>query len=220
MIPCAFFSDGLCVETMENHIKKGLEFVEGLYLNRKYNEFLAGVLEIEPEIAGDLLRKAYAPHDIGKCLEVFQLRRRGFGFHEFYSFLVAREVFKKFEKSGRIASVAILLHHHDWIRNRSPPKPENPKLCEECLLLLEDITKEKLPREILWVEPKVAYSEAEGIFRENLRGVYALLLPIVVADNYSAVVNRKGKKTTLGMEIFDVLGVRRWDFARDFSGGL
>lgn len=205
---------------MEAHIVKGLELISNLYLSRKYNKFLARVLGINREIAGDLLRKSYALHDIGKCLQGFQTRKGSFGFHEFYSHLVAGKVLKKFGDAGEIASVAILLHHHDWIKNRSPPKPESLRLNEECLSLLEEVTGERLPRDIPWKEPKVALAEAEGTLRKNLRGVYALLLPIVVADNYAAARNRGGKGSLLGREILETLSVRGWNFARDIPGGL
>ena len=220
MIPCAYFTGGECVETMENHIRRGLELLERLYLERNYDSFLGRLTGVEPEVAGDILRKAYALHDVGKCLEVFQKRRAKFGFHWFYSYLVARTTFGRFGKAGKIASVAILLHHHDWRLNKSPPKPENPELCKGCLHLLENITMEKLPREIPWVEPQVAYSEAESALRENLRAIYAFLLPIVVADNYTASCNRGGTGSALGREILEALRVRGWDFAGCISGGV
>jgi len=220
MIPCAYFAGGECVETMEDHIRKGLELLERLYLERNYDSFLGRLTNVESEVAGDILRKAYVLHDVGKCLEVFQKRRAKFGFHWFYSYLVARTTLDRFGEAGEIASVAILLHHHDWILNKSPPKPENPKLCKGCLHLLENITMEKLSREIPWVEPQDAYSEAEIVFRKNTRAVYAFLLPIVVADNYAAACDRGGTGSILGKEILETLKVRGWDLAGYLSSGL
>jgi len=220
MTPCAFFVDGECIESMEAHIRKGLGLIEELYLKRNYGVLLGRAVGVEPETAGNLLRKAYILHDIGKCLEKFQERRAKFGFHGFYSYLVARQVLSKFGDAGEIASVAILLHHHDWVLTRIPPKPENPRLHEECVSLIESMIEEKIPRSIQWVEPSLAYSEAEKTFRKNVRGVYTFLLPIVVADNYAAACNRGGKGSTLGKEILETLKVRGWDLAGCLPSGL
>ncbi len=220
MIPCAFFKDGECAETMEAHIEKGLEIIDALYIGRNYDRFLGDILDIDMATARDLLRKAYALHDVGKCLEVFQKKRASFGFHEFYSALVALKFFERLGEVGKITSAAILLHHHDWIRNKTPKKQGNLKLCEECINLIESIIKEEIPSEVPWIETSTFFMIMEDAMRKNLRGVYALLLPVVVGDNYAAALNRAGKKSALGREIFEVLKVRGWDFARGFSGGL
>ncbi|WP_342667082.1 CRISPR-associated endonuclease Cas3'' [Thermococcus celericrescens] len=205
---------------MEDHIKRGLEIIEGLYLRRDYGAFLAQVLRVEQKFAEELLRKAYALHDVGKCLEEFQKRREKFGFHEFYSALIARDVFKKYGETGEIASIAILLHHHDWVRSGSPKKPNNLRLCEDCLSLIKELSGERLPPKIPWEEWIEFNSGVEKVFRKNLKGVYSLLLPLTVADNYAAATNRGGKKSLLGREIFEVLNVRGWNLARGLSGGL
>ena len=217
MSACAFFENGACVEPMEAHIRKGLEIIDGLYLRRSYARFLSRILNIDSKLAGELLRKAYILHDVGKCLEEFQKRRASFGFHEFYSALVAREAFRKYGDVGDTVSVAILLHHHDWIRIGAPKRPENSGLCEECLSVLEELSGERLPRKTPWKNWNEFMQEAEEVMRRNLRGVYSLLLPLVVADNYAAALNRGGKGSTLGKEIFEVLKVRGWDVACGLS---
>ncbi|WP_231833726.1 CRISPR-associated endonuclease Cas3'' [Pyrococcus horikoshii] len=202
---------------MEDHIRKGLEIIEGLYLRRGYGHFLSKILNIDVKLAEELLKKAYIFHDIGKCLEEFQQRREKFRFHEVYSALVAREVFKKYGDIGGVVSVAILLHHHNWIREKSPKRPRNLKLCNECLSIIKKLSGEKIPEEIPWRNWIEFTEEAEEIMRTNLRGVYSILLPLVVADNYAAAVNRGGKKSALGKEIFEVLKVRGWKVASSFS---
>ncbi|MDI3476339.1 MAG: CRISPR-associated endonuclease Cas3-HD [Thermococcaceae archaeon] len=216
MNACAYFANGACIETMKDHIRKGLEIIDELYLRRSYDRFLSRVLGVEPKVAGEVLRKAYILHDVGKCLEEFQKRRANFGFHEFYSALVVREVFRKYGDIGNVMSVAILLHHHDWIRYKSPERSENLRLCSDCIAVLEELSGERLPRKTPWKNWNEFMQEAEEVMRRNLRSVYSLLLPLVVADNYAAHVNRGGKGSTLVKEIFEVLKVRGWDVA----GGL
>ncbi|ASJ02832.1 hydrolase [Thermococcus profundus] len=220
MNACAYFENGTCVETMEAHIRRGLDIIEGLYLRRGYASFLSRVLNVDPKLAGEVLKKTHIIHDVGKCLEGFQKRREKFRFHEFYSALVAGEVFGKYGGVGDVMSVAILLHHHDWVRYRSPEKPKNLELCNDCLSVLEELSGERLPRELPWKKWNEFMQEAEEVMRRNLKGVYSLLLPLVVADNYAAALNRGGTGSTLGREIFEVLNVRGWDVARGLSGGL
>jgi len=213
MIPCAYFTGGECVETMEDHIRRGLELLERLYLERNYDSFLGRLTGVEPEVAGDILRKAYVLHDIGKCLDTSQTRRGSFGYHEFYSYLVAREALQEFETAGQVASVAVLLHHHDWIRKTLVKRPSSLRLVTECLSLIEKFSGLMLPDEVPWGEPVEEYSRVETILRKNLRAVYAFLLPIVLADNYAAACNRGGAGSMLGKEILETLKVRGWDLA-------
>ena len=220
MRPCAYFSNGKCLETMEAHIRGGLELIEGLYLGRNYGTFLGRLLELDPTTAGDLLKKAYVLHDVGKCLETFQNRGESFGNHEFYSYLVARKALADFGEAGNIASVAILLHHHDWIRKTIVKKPPSLRLTEGCPQLIKVLSGLEVPDKIPWGEPVEEYSHAEKTFKRNLRAVYALLLPIVMADNYAAACNRCGKGSTLGREILEALKVRGWNLAGCLSSGL
>ncbi|NJE06345.1 HD domain-containing protein [Thermococcus sp. M36] len=220
MIPCAYFSNGKCVETMEAHVKRGLELIEGLYIKRDYTALLGKLLDVKPEVAGDILRKAYVLHDVGKCLETFQTRRGSFGYHEFYSYLMAKEILREFGAAGQVASVAVLLHHHDWIRKTLVKKPSSLRLVEECPPLIRKLSGLTIPKEIPWSEPIEEYLSVEIILRKNLRAVYALLLPIVMADNYSAACNRGGAGSALGKEILETLEVRGWDLAGCLSGGL
>ena len=205
---------------MEAHIKRGLELIEGLYLARNYGAFLGRLLELNPTTAGDLLRKAYVLHDVGKCLKTFQNRGESFGYHEFYSYLVARNVLADFGKPGEIASVAILLHHHDWIRKTIVKKPPSLRLIEECSELIKALLGLEVPDKIPWSEPVEEYSRVEKTLKRNLRAVYVLLLPIVMADNYAAACNRGGKGSTLGREILEALKVRGWDLAGCLPGGI
>ncbi|WP_297520801.1 HD domain-containing protein [Thermococcus sp.] len=218
MTPCAYFKEGNCIETMEAHLKRGLELLEGLYIERGYGNFLGRLLDVEPTVAEQLLRKTHVLHDVGKCLETFQKRRESFGYHEFYSYLLAKDALGEFGTAGQIAAVAVLLHHHDWIRDRTVKKPWSLRLTEECIQLVKELSGVSVPHEIPWGEPIVEYEIAEGILRGNLRGVYAILLPIVMADNYAALCNRGGKGSMLGREITEVLKVRGWDFASCLSG--
>ncbi|GAB6135984.1 CRISPR-associated endonuclease Cas3'' [Thermococcus prieurii] len=208
MIPCAYFSNGKCIETMEAHIKRGLELIDGLYLARNYGVFLGRLLELDPTTAEDLLRKAYVLHDMGKCLETFQNRRGGFGYHEFYSYLVARKVLAGFGEAGNVASVAILLHHHDWIRKTIVKRPPSLRLAEECPGLIQVLSGLEVPDKIPWSEPVEEYSRVEKTLQSNLRAVYSLLLPIVIADNYAAAINRGGKGSTLGREVVESISTR------------
>lgn len=205
---------------MEDHLKKGLELIEGLYIRRNYTALLGKLLDVKPEVAGDILRKAYVLHDVGKCLEMFQRRRRGFGYHEFYSYLMAKEILREFGAAGQVASVAVLLHHHDWIRKTLIDKPSDLRLIEECPPLIRKLSGLIIPKEIPWGKPIEEYTGVEIVLRKNLRAVYAILLPIVVADNYAASCNREGTGSALGREILETLKVRGWDLAGCLSSGL
>ncbi|ALV63032.1 CRISPR-associated protein, AF1875 family [Thermococcus sp. 2319x1] len=220
MIPCAYFSNGKCVETMEAHVKRGLELIEKLYIKRNYTALLGKLLGVKPDVAGDILRKVYVLHDVGKCLETFQTRRGKFSYHEFYSYLVAKDVLREFGTAGQIASVAILLHHHDWVRNTLVERPPSLRLIKECPPLIKNLSGLTIPGEVPWNKPIEEYSSVEGILRKSLRAVYALLLPTVVADNYSAACNRGGAGSMLGKEILETLEVRGWDLAGCLSSGL
>ncbi|WP_232462878.1 CRISPR-associated endonuclease Cas3'' [Thermococcus sp. P6] len=205
---------------MKEHVTRGLELIDRLYLQRNYGSLIGRIVGVTPEEAETLLRKAYVLHDAGKCLEFFQKRKSKFPFHEFYSGVIAMEVLKKFGEAGRVASVAIMLHHHDWVRSKTPKKPPDLKLEETCRHLLEELSGESIPGEMNWVEPVRFQSNVKGILQKNLRGVYAFLLPITVADNYAAACNRGGKGSLLGREIFETLSVRGWEVARCLSGGI
>lgn len=220
MMPCAYFKEGKCIETMEAHLKRGLELLEGLYIGRGYGNFLGRLLDVEPKAAEELLRKTHVLHDVGKCLETFQKRRESFGYHEFYSYLMAKDALGEFGTAGQIAAVAVLLHHHDWIRDKTVKKPQSLRLTEECIRLVKELSGISIPREIPWGEPIKEYEIAESVLRENLRGVYAILLPIAVADNYAALCNRGGEGSMLGREIAEVMKVRGWDLAGCLSRGL
>ncbi|WP_297468433.1 HD domain-containing protein [Thermococcus sp.] len=220
MTPCAYFNEGKCIETMEAHLKRGLELLEGLYIERGYGNFLGRLLDVKPKAAEELLRKTHVIHDVGKCLETFQKRRESFGYHEFYSYLVAKEALGEFGTAGQIAAVAVLLHHHDWIRDRTVKKPQSLRLTKECIQLVKELSGVSIPHEITWRQPIVEYETAEKILRKKLRGVYAILLSIAVADNYAALCNRGGEGSMLGREITEVLKVRGWDFAGCLSRGL
>lgn len=235
MTACAYFEEGKCIETMGEHIRRGLELIEGLYLRRNYGTLVGRLTGVEPEVAGELLLKAYVLHDVGKCLEVYQERREKFGHHEFYSYLVARKVLLEFGTAGEVASVAILLHHHDWIRRDFPKKPPSLRLAEGCLQAVERLFGDPLPPEVPWEEPAKEYIHVEEVLRKNLRAVYAFLMPIVIADNYSAALNRGGRGSLLGREILDSTCLRLlqrarldegqnkrwgWDFAGRLPGGV
>jgi len=220
MTACAYFKAGKCIETMEEHIRKGLELIEGLYLGRNYGTLLGRLTGVEPEVAGELLLKAYVLHDVGKCLEVFQERREKFGHHEFYSYMVTKEALSEFGTVGEVVSVAILLHHHDWIRRDFPKKPPSLRFAGGCLQAVERLFGGPLPPEVPWEEPAKEYVHVEEVLRKNLRAVYAFLLPIVIADNYSAALNRGGRGSLLGREIVEALEVRGWDFAGRLPGGV
>ena len=200
MMCCAFFDKetGECIETMEDHIMTGLELIEKRYIGRNYGTFLGKLLGLQRGKADELLRLAYIFHDVGKGLEEFQKRKQGFKYHEYYSALIAREILKDWGKAGIVASTAILLHHHDWIRDGIPQK-KRLKLCPECRKLFKKLTGLEVPETI----SATSTEELTETFRNKLRSVYAILLPVVVADNFSASKNRLGKGTYLGKEILE-----------------
>ncbi|AEH24651.1 HD domain-containing protein [Pyrococcus yayanosii] len=209
MTCCAYFKDGRCIESMEAHITEGLRFIERIYIARNYGKFLSRVLGLKKVRAEELLLKAYAIHDVGKCLEEFQDAKQGFRYHEFYSALVAREVLKQFGKASEIATIAIFLHHHDWVREKPPRKPRNLKLHSDCIEVIEDLIGAEIPKSVPWTAPDEFRDWMIKVFSSNIRAVYALLLPISLADNYSALKNRGGEQTMLGKEVMKAVFTRR-----------
>ncbi|WP_231845517.1 CRISPR-associated endonuclease Cas3'' [Pyrococcus abyssi] len=207
---------------MEDHIREGLKFIERMYISRNYGEFLSRVLNLRKEKAEGLLRKAYIIHDVGKGLEEFQSKKQHFPYHEFYSALVAKEVLKDFGKAGEIAVVAVSLHHHDWVRYEKPRKPDNLELDRECACVIEKFMGVEIPRKVPWIKPEEFSRWVVNVFSSNIRAVYALLLPISLADNYSAMRNRGGEPTTPGKEIEEVLSVYKEveKFVSSISSGI
>ncbi len=203
-------------ETMRDHIEAGLDIIK-LFEKYNYDKYLTRILEIDPtkpNIAKDVLELTYVFHDIGKGLEKFQTRKKGFLAHEFYSsYIFYKTVSANWldDNLKTIMSIAIMLHHHT-MKNRIDiilNNDDNPLNISECCIdLFAEYGKEyEIQFDIknavitnnntknFCIDINETLSEKSSIFRLNsgtpmIRKVYAILYPIIIADNYSANVNR------------------------------
>ena len=206
-------------ETFEAHIQRGLEVIN-LFLKRKYDEKDNWILRrlkkyginTEDE-AGDVLRFTYVMHDVGKSLKRYQQEKK-FGGHEFVSAYIVSMA--DISINGRpfsdqlrdIVAIAIFMHHHTLPRGNVKKKLVRitDYLESECIFLVEKY----LPRSI---KIGTIPSEIKGIsvikkiecllsnkLRRHYRESYILLIPLMIADNYAAWINRGGKGTVLGKE--------------------
>ena len=216
----AFFDDSKIQETMKQHIDKGIELIQILD-QKNYSQYIANLFGIDIKTAKIVLYVPYVFHDIGKGLLTFQERKKGFPAHEFYSAYIFYHAVNFNDKSitdhiREIMTLAIMLHHHT-MKNRidSIDEDDKPrKYCDSCKKIYQDYSKEynikydadikitnkntrKFGKEIyttLNSNTNIYSTTNPTKDRLMLRKVYALLYPIIMADNYSAVLNRKGNQ--------------------------
>jgi len=200
MTCCSYFKNGICVETLEDHIKVGLEFLKRRYLSRKYQNAIAKELGVDKNTVTNFLMVSYLLHDVAKGLKYYQKRRETFRGHEYYSSLIAVEALMPYGKEiALVIGAAVGLHHHDWIRYELPKVPRT-KLTQECIEIVKKLSPIELtlPTQI----PLTNYSsEIFEITSKRLKAVYLFLIPIVLADNYAALKNRGDERTILGKEV-------------------
>lgn len=214
-------------ETMEQHILVGLKVMD-LYIKRHYSIRVLKALKkfaINKKISVDaILRLAYILHDIGKGLKRFQRTLR-FGGHEWFSaFIVDNSNIIIDNKPlplnvKRVISLAILLHHHTMIKDQVKTKIRNisDELEPECINVILKFIPQNIkisniiPRKINgnYVLNYINNNLIKTILTKYYREVYLLLVPLTVADNYAAIMNRKGKGTILGREITKVVELWR-----------
>jgi len=214
-------SSGNCIQTIEEHIKVGVNFLEEIYLKKgldKYLVRLAGFLGLSicREQAQRAFYASYIFHDLGKLFLNYQKKQRSFRGHEVisaYWLCIHGEEFGLGELLYPVI-YAVYLHHHD-IRKREVPKMMDVILCDKCLKLLINTYREKTCINLMVYKNSEIKLEGDIYNRLNnkfnqfmntndkfnyFRLSYPLLQAIHGADNYSAA-SRGGKQTLFSVEI-------------------
>jgi CRISPR-associated endonuclease Cas3-HD len=201
-----FDREGKGLETMEEHIEKGLEVID-FYIKRNYHKKVAKYLRVDNKVGKTILKTSYVFHDIAKELEYYQ-KNKTFHGHEFYSaYIVYNSINtitgdeKKDDEIKRTIACAIALHHHTMV-NRLKPITSSPKLkmCEEGIEVIQKYSpiEVNIPTEI----PSNVIHSITELFRDSdriFKGVYLILVPLMVADNISAILNRGNSNENLGV---------------------
>lgn len=205
-----------CKQSIEEHILKGVHFLEEMYLNRKFHQYLlrlSSLLDVplNNKEVYNAMYASYIFHDIGKIDCSYQKSRTHFSGHEIFS---AIWVYKHYSKLGLKVLVypviyAILLHHHNIVKKMHSKKEIH--LCQKCLNYLVNLYSEKTSVNIIDYEHEITGS-LEEILKElsksdkELKFVrlgYSLLQLVHGCDNYSASF-RGGQQTILSKEIIKV----------------
>ncbi|ADC69855.1 CRISPR-associated HD domain protein [Methanocaldococcus sp. FS406-22] len=214
----AFFDrEGKGLETMEEHIEKGLEVID-FYIKRNYHKKLAKCLGVDNKVGKITLETSYVLHDSAKGLEYYQ-DKKTFRGHEFYSAYIAYNSIdtitgdeKKDNEIKKTIACAIALHHHTMV-NRFKPITSSPKLemCEEGIEVIQKYSPidVNIPSEI----PSDVIHSITELFKDSdriFRGVYLILVPLMVADNVSAILNRGNNNENLGVlgrEVIEIYNI-------------
>jgi len=210
----AYFAEGRVAQTMRDHVEQGLEYIKRVFLERGYADYIRALasragLIADTGLAERAFLAAYILHDAGKLLQKFQDARGGFQGHEFAS---AALILKSCEPLGVLrgaVALAVLLHHHTMPRE---PRallrgPADLRFAEGCVAELEELLEREagLPVRLARV---LSVREMEGVRGlldlkagdwPRLRLVFALLEPLMLADNYASR-SRGGEPTLLGNE--------------------
>lgn len=209
-------------QTMIEHIERGLEFLEDVYLKRGFSNYIATLgrclgLEIPFRECVNALYASYMFHDLGKLSMNYQSEKSGFSGHEIISsgWIVRHGSLLGLNEMMVPVALSILLHHHD-IRRTTTIRLRNVYLCDECLKEVLRIYKLKTNIDLLIYEIEFKEVSSTGLLEilartpekdkilKFFRLSYPLLQAVHSADNYAAI-GRQGKRTVLSDEILTVL---------------
>lgn len=213
-------------QTIEEHIIKGIEFIEKVYLERRLDDYLVRLarflgFEVSGQESRNAIYASYIFHDLGKLSKDYQERRYNFGGHEIISAYWVIQHGSQLALKEMLYPVvlSIYLHHHD-IRRSNLRNTVKANLCNECVKTLLGIYREKT-----FIDLTTYNTKLEGEFHFNLKDQlmiyyyrlsYPLLQVVHSADNYSAS-ERGGKCSILSTEIrnfFTAIGSLRENFGR------
>jgi len=218
MMCYAFFDkDGRGLETMEEHIKKGLEVID-FYIKRNYHKKVAKCLNVDNKVGKIILEVSYVLHDVAKNLKYYQ-DKKTFRGHEFYSAYIAHNSINtitgdenKDKKIRKAIACAIALHHHTMVNRFNLIEDSSKlKLCDEGIEVVKKYSpiEINIPNEIISnIEHSIIdlFTNSDEIFK----GVYLILVPLMVADNISAILNRKNANENLGVlgrEVIEIYNI-------------
>lgn len=212
-------------QTIEEHINRGLEFLENVYLGKRFVDYihrLASYLgfKVSYQECRNALYASYIFHDLGKTSKMYQEARANFSGHEIISAYWVIEHGDQLSLGEMLypVSLSIYLHHHD-IRRDKFKKIENVDLCSECLETLLATYREKTSINLRVNKIKTRFKEEihvkliKSLFntfgrRDDKLNYFRLSYPFLQvvhgADNYSAL-EREGRRSVLSIEIIKVL---------------
>lgn len=209
-------------QTIEEHISRGLEFLEEVYLKRKFADYLVRLaqylgIELSPQESRNALYASYIFHDLGKLSKEYQEKKTSFRGHEIISayWIIKHGDQLSLREMLYPVALSIYLHHHD-IRKTIPKEIQNVDLCSECLRTIINMYKKKTFIDLISYETRFRgelhtrltnffYKIKKGDERlKYIRLSYPLLQVVHGADNYSAL-EREGKQSILSVEIRKVL---------------
>lgn len=218
---------------IDEHISKGVDFVEKVFLDRRFDNYLVRLarslkIEISNQESRNALYASYIFHDLGKISRNYQESRSSFGGHEIISAYWISLHGNRLGLGEMLYPVifSIYLHHHD-IRRSILKDIMRAELCTECLKIILDIYKKKTSIELTdyktELEGKIHYqlrnkfNRVVSVDREfkYFRLSYPLLQVVHGADNYSAS-KRGGEQSMLSREIQKVY--KSFEFLRKTFG--
>lgn len=186
-----------CIEYLDEHIDKMIEYYERLYAGTSWNKITSRRLGISPEVVDTANRIAIVYHDLGKAFFQEQMiRDRGARYHECFSVLLLQETrhnlmkyFNGLTEEVYLAVTWSIIVHHLSLRGNS---------LTTCLLIKPPISYRALPEDrarilsqIIRDRLGVDVSIRSGVYRlaslrdtiarrlsSNVRKVYPLALRI------------------------------------------
>ncbi|MEM1583926.1 MAG: CRISPR-associated endonuclease Cas3'' [Nitrososphaerota archaeon] len=217
-------------QTIEEHIIRGLEFLEEMYLERGFAEYLVRLakyfkVELSLTESRNAIYASYIFHDLGKISKEYQEKKSGFSGHEIISAYWVMEHGSQLALGKMLyhVALAIYLHHHDMRRGTKTLQKVN--LCSECLRKILDIYEGKTSINLASYKTRFRGELSSGLTRylnriekEDVRLSYPLLQVVHGVDNYSAL-EREGKPSVLSTEVrkvVDAVRLLREDFGRVF----
>lgn len=111
----AYYKPGEREETLESHIRRGINFINKIYLKYDYHIQISNKFEIPPKDAAKIIITTYALHDVGKAYNPYQSLikgGRGAPGHEVLSAYHAKKILDLDLEIIKAVALAIIMHHH------------------------------------------------------------------------------------------------------------
>ena len=195
-------------ENMETHIDLMLNFMEKMYIDKKYGYFISNLSKTSYEEAEKALKFMIIMHDSGKSLKMYQescSKNGGFRGHEFISAYLAYSLSQESNIYLKNAlSSAIMLHHHTMMHRAGfIYRYTRLEISIKCIDFYKKYYGINIPQYIYSENIHNTISTLSQFFRKNTRLVYAFLYPLTIVDNLAAS-KRDGRGTLIGNEAFSI----------------
>lgn len=212
----AFFplEKGEIRESLKDHLRLTLRQMDEIFIKRGFHLRIASLAGIGREESRNCLRVAAILHDVGKGVEYYQIKMKGFAGHGYISaYLAYNCISDKLSDIRKAIALAIGLHHHTMTKQFCAPiwREKALRLRQACLDQIEDLIKEVELEALISLDnlekpifPKKIKKWWKRI-REKLpdprliKETYLILYPLMISDNLAASA-RPGTPTMLGRE--------------------